>query len=117
VLLGNTLPRPDRSPIERDKWCRAMLILFKPWRKLSDLKAVGQSWTDAFENTEFTAYTKSVMDNLNVENECKDARDKYEELRKAGKVKPLLPGHDGAVASTDIESLTIALNSDSALDV
>ncbi|KAJ7152243.1 hypothetical protein C8R43DRAFT_820320, partial [Mycena crocata] len=117
VLLGNTLPRPDRSPMERDKWCRAMLILFKPWRQLADLKAPGQSWTDAYEATVFTPYTSSIMTNLNVENECKDARDKYEELRKAGKVRPLLPGHDGAIASTDIESLTTALHSDTALDV
>jgi ATP-dependent DNA helicase PIF1 len=56
------------------------------------------------------------MTNMNVENECKDARDAYEVLRRAGKVRPLLPGHDGAVASTDIESLTTALERDAALD-
>ena len=31
VLLGEALPRGDRSPEEREQWCRSMMILFKPW--------------------------------------------------------------------------------------
>lgn len=33
VILGNTLPRPDRDDSERCRWARAMLTLFKPWRE------------------------------------------------------------------------------------
>ncbi|KAJ7902452.1 hypothetical protein B0H13DRAFT_1621368 [Mycena leptocephala] len=85
VLLGDRIPRPDRSPAEREKWCRAMLILFKPWRSLVDLKTVNESWSTAFDRVEFGANALKTMKNMNVENECKDARDAYEVLRRAGK--------------------------------
>jgi hypothetical protein len=38
ILLGDALPCGDRGIWEREQWCRAMVILFKPWRKSSDLK-------------------------------------------------------------------------------
>ncbi|KAJ7046270.1 hypothetical protein C8F04DRAFT_938918, partial [Mycena alexandri] len=114
VLLGDRLPRPDRGPAERQKWSRAMLILFKPWRTFADLKSPTESWEEAFDNTHFTSNAKRVMRNMNVENECKDAKDKYEVQRKAGKVRPLLPGAGGA-PSTDVESLTNALHRDAGL--
>ncbi|KAJ7126131.1 hypothetical protein C8R44DRAFT_617822, partial [Mycena epipterygia] len=82
VLLGDKIPRPDRGKTEHVKWCRAMLILFKPWRKLGDLKDPNQTWEDAFSNTAFSAHCQRIMMNMNVENQCKDARDTYNELRK-----------------------------------
>ncbi|KAJ7070426.1 hypothetical protein B0H15DRAFT_793474, partial [Mycena belliarum] len=117
VLLGDKIPRPDRGVAEKDRWCRAMLILFKPWRTLADLKSPDTSWTDTFYATSFAAPALSVMNNMNIENECKDARNKYEELRKAGKVAPMLPGSDGAGHGTDIESFTNALGRDADLDI
>ncbi|KAJ7927863.1 hypothetical protein B0H13DRAFT_1569799, partial [Mycena leptocephala] len=115
VLLGDKLPRPDRGAAEKDKWCRAMMILFKPWRELRDLKNVGETWSAAFERTQFSGNALQIMTNMNVENECKDTKDKYEVLRKAGKVKSLLPGHTAPTVGTDIESLTNALVHDPAL--
>ncbi|KAJ7659696.1 hypothetical protein DFH06DRAFT_989348 [Mycena polygramma] len=109
VLLGDRMPRPDRTEAEKDRWCRAMMILFKPWRTLKDLKRPNNSWTAAFEKTHFNDNARRVMNNMNVENECKDAKDKYEVLRKAGKVKALIPTRDGITPSNDIESLTNAL--------
>ncbi|KZT59319.1 hypothetical protein CALCODRAFT_413126, partial [Calocera cornea HHB12733] len=44
VVLGPTLPRADRGVEERLDWCRAMVILFKPWRTLDDLLPPGESW-------------------------------------------------------------------------
>ncbi|KZT55184.1 hypothetical protein CALCODRAFT_406669, partial [Calocera cornea HHB12733] len=44
VILGPTLPRGDRGLEERSLWCRAMLILFKPWRTFNDLLPLGESW-------------------------------------------------------------------------
>lgn len=85
VLLGPTISR-DRTPEERESWCRAMLILFKPWRSLDDLRGIGQSWKDAFEHFEFSEDSARVMQNINVLHECKDARSSYDELRRAGKV-------------------------------
>ncbi|KIO26438.1 hypothetical protein M407DRAFT_74482, partial [Tulasnella calospora MUT 4182] len=73
VLLGPTISR-DGTPEERESWCRAMLILFKPWRSRADLKTVGQSWKDAFEHFDFPEDAVRVMRNINVLHECKDAR-------------------------------------------
>ncbi|KAJ7720618.1 hypothetical protein B0H16DRAFT_1226048, partial [Mycena metata] len=115
VLLGDKLPRPDRSPTEKQKWYRAMLILFKPWRSLRDLRAPTETWQEVFDTTHFSPGSLEIMKNMNVENECKDARDKYEVLRRQGKVRALLPGQQGAANSTDIESLTNALRGDAAL--
>ncbi|KAJ7612825.1 hypothetical protein DFH06DRAFT_929721, partial [Mycena polygramma] len=77
VLLGPTLPRPDRSSAEYERWCRAMLIIFKPWRVPSDLKDSAQSWADAFADAlpHFSREAKRIMRNMNIENECQDARD------------------------------------------
>ncbi|KAJ7648173.1 hypothetical protein DFH06DRAFT_901081, partial [Mycena polygramma] len=83
VLLGERIPRPDRGEAEKARWCRAMMILFKPWRSLSDLKDARESWTTAFDRTVFNPVAVSIMANMNVENECKDARDKYEVLRRS----------------------------------
>ncbi|KAJ7756446.1 hypothetical protein DFH07DRAFT_722694, partial [Mycena maculata] len=116
VLLGNEMPRPDRSDTERNKWCRAMLILFKPWRSVKDLKRKDETWTNVFDRTEFSPNACKIKANMNIENECKDARDKYKVLHKAGKVKPIMPGNEG-VPSSEIESLTSALHHDAALDV
>ncbi|KZO92228.1 hypothetical protein CALVIDRAFT_487901, partial [Calocera viscosa TUFC12733] len=44
VILGPTLPRGDRGLEERTKWCRAMLILFKPWRTIDDLLQARETW-------------------------------------------------------------------------
>ncbi|KAJ6470907.1 hypothetical protein C8R45DRAFT_937068 [Mycena sanguinolenta] len=89
-----------------------MLILFKPWRDLGDLKERDETWAQAFDRTVFSAYALSIM---NIENECKDARDKYEVLRRSGKANPMLPGFIGP-GTTDVESLTNALERDAALD-
>jgi hypothetical protein len=86
VILGPSLPRCDRTAEEKDRWCRAMLILFKPWNDPKALKNIGQSWADAFTSWTFSAHASSIMKNMNVLNECKDARDrdrsKYRRKRK-----------------------------------
>ncbi|KAJ7215813.1 hypothetical protein GGX14DRAFT_562271 [Mycena pura] len=116
VLLGEKIPRPDRGKAEHVKWCRAMLILFKPWRNLRDLKAVGQTWEEAYAATTFSTQTLKIMRNMNVENECKDARDTHAALVKKGKAQSLLPGLDGSLRTTDVESLGNALMNDPSLD-
>lgn len=118
VLLGPTLPRPDRGLVEYDKWCRAILILFKPWRCLLDLKASGESWSSAFSRTVFPSNALEVIRNLNLENECKDARDEYNKQRRAGTVTSLIAGDDMHHASVggDMDSLDVALGCDPLLD-
>lgn len=116
VLLGPTIPRADRYAAEYELWCRAMLILFKPWRSAADLKDSGQSWTDAFEQHTFDARLVSIMHNINVQHECKDARDNYSEMRRAGRIKDTwMPGLEDAriVEQGDLED---ALLGDADLD-
>ncbi|KZO98247.1 hypothetical protein CALVIDRAFT_478596, partial [Calocera viscosa TUFC12733] len=48
VLLGPTIARRNGSNRESDAWCRAMLVLFCPWRRPCDLKREHESWSDAF---------------------------------------------------------------------
>ncbi|KAJ6517155.1 hypothetical protein DFH09DRAFT_940463, partial [Mycena vulgaris] len=115
VLLGSTLPRPDRSDAEYARWCRCMLILFKPWRTMPDLKGVHASWESAFDDTVFSPSAKAIMHNLNVENECKDARDEHDKLRRAGKAQSLLGGAEFDLPVQDIESLQNALMNDELL--
>lgn len=119
VILSPTIPRPEH----RDEWCRAMLIVFKPWRQPEDLKNTSQSWVDAFESWDFPDSLRQIMHNLNVQNECKDARDTYNALRKSGKVKTsLLPGilPEGEAMEMDLsssnEELELALLEDDSLD-
>ncbi|KAF8143074.1 hypothetical protein K438DRAFT_1634312, partial [Mycena galopus ATCC 62051] len=82
VLLGPSIPRSDRGPEERERWCRAMLILFKPWRSIKDLRLQHEKWSAAYERTTFSVYALQIMRNMCVEDECKDARDAYNDLRK-----------------------------------
>ncbi|KAJ7429945.1 hypothetical protein B0H11DRAFT_1766031 [Mycena galericulata] len=85
VLLGDPLPRPDRSNAEYERWCRSMLILFKPWRGWEDLKGDFPSWEAAFNANSFSSDSLYVMRNMNVENECKDARDEHDKQRRCDK--------------------------------
>ncbi|KZO91187.1 hypothetical protein CALVIDRAFT_489443, partial [Calocera viscosa TUFC12733] len=83
VLLGPTLPRRDADGTEYELWCRAMLVLFCPWRKPCDLRMVGESWIDAFERTEFQSDIMRVMDNICIQRECRDVRDEYNHIRRS----------------------------------
>ena len=84
VMFGQALPRCDRGPEEKEQWCRAMTIIFKPWRQPSDLKEDDQSWTNAFEAARFHTRISKIIKNMNVENECKDARDSYNHRKRSG---------------------------------
>ncbi|KAJ7887528.1 hypothetical protein B0H14DRAFT_2273039, partial [Mycena olivaceomarginata] len=89
-----------------------MLILFKPWRTFQDLKDTGDKWADVYDWTTFSSYATRIIANMQVERECKDARDAFEALRKAGKAKPLLPSVEGGRASKDVEDFAAALEGD-----
>ncbi|KAG1732739.1 hypothetical protein EDB19DRAFT_1640108, partial [Suillus lakei] len=75
LLLGDAIPRPDRSVEEKELHCRAMMLLFKPWQEFKDLKEDDNSWADAFEREAFSLRLLAIIRNMNVENECKDACD------------------------------------------
>lgn len=86
VLLGPTLGKVNSEP---EKHGLDMLLLFKPWRQLSDLKHDNESWSLAFETarSSFPPRSLTVISNMNRLHECKDAKDKYSLLRRAGVLK------------------------------
>ncbi|KAH7902850.1 hypothetical protein BJ138DRAFT_980743, partial [Hygrophoropsis aurantiaca] len=75
VLLAERVPRLDKTPEEDEQWYRLMLLLFKPWRNFDDLLGTASSWKEAFSEFHFSADSKRLMHNMNIENECRDARD------------------------------------------
>ncbi|KAF8240572.1 hypothetical protein L208DRAFT_1110414, partial [Tricholoma matsutake] len=79
VLIGSVPRRDQRQTYPR--YCRLMLILFKPWRFAFDLRTPQDSWETAFDN--FRASTlcsdevKQMMDNMQLLHECKDSHDNH----------------------------------------
>ncbi|KAJ7194624.1 hypothetical protein C8J57DRAFT_1108526 [Mycena rebaudengoi] len=78
VPIGPGIPRRDKEHL-RPKYCRLMLIFFKPWRHAQDLKGPHLSWEQAFD--EFIAACPqsvlSKMNNIQILHECRDSRDDH----------------------------------------
>ncbi|KAJ4489693.1 hypothetical protein C8J55DRAFT_383621, partial [Lentinula edodes] len=73
---GPTIPRRDRENV-RPRYCRLMLMFFKPWRNGIDLREDHQSWEDAFDvfMESCSIRIKAIMDNMQILHECRDSRD------------------------------------------
>lgn len=76
VLLGPPVPRRDREDTE-ERYCRSILALFTPWRSVSDLCGVDQTWEQAFEirRSRITPESCKIIDNIQLLQECKSDRD------------------------------------------
>jgi hypothetical protein len=76
VAIGPALPRRDRELVYA-KYCRLMLILFKPWQEVGDLREAGETWIQAFDQFAGACSKdiKQVLNNMQVLHECKDAKD------------------------------------------
>ncbi|RDX47455.1 hypothetical protein OH76DRAFT_1354061, partial [Lentinus brumalis] len=76
VMLGKRIARHDGSDEEHDNWARTVLVLFVPWRSPADLRNVGESWTASYtrQQTCIPQQHRSIIFNMNVLNECRDAR-------------------------------------------
>jgi hypothetical protein len=83
VPVGPAIPRRDREEVNA-RYCRLMLVFFKPWRCVSDLRTPGQSWQDSFneylENAPIRF--KKLMDNMQIQHECRDSRDDHYARRR-----------------------------------
>ncbi|KAG2744810.1 hypothetical protein P692DRAFT_201841410 [Suillus brevipes Sb2] len=66
VLLGDAIPRPDGAEEDHEKYCRCMMVLFKPWRDLRLLKGDHATWIAAFEEETFTPEITTVIRNINT---------------------------------------------------
>ena len=84
VLLGERFPRPDRSEEEREQWARAVLTLFTLWRHPFDLKEESETWYEAYErhSPNIAPEHMTIIHNMTVLSECRDARDKASLARK-----------------------------------
>ena len=78
VPIGPALPRRDRD-YEWNKYCRLMLLLFKPWRSVSDLRMHFNNWPRAYEDEvpRFDAEVNDIMSNMQLLHECRDSRDEH----------------------------------------
>ncbi|KAJ7508924.1 hypothetical protein B0H11DRAFT_2432219, partial [Mycena galericulata] len=78
VPIGPGIPRRDKKDL-RARYCRLMLIFFKPWRHAADLRGHHTSWETAFEEFARTcapAVTEK-MENMQILHECRDSRDDH----------------------------------------
>lgn len=78
VPIGPSLPRSDR-PDFRERYCRLMLVLFKPWIVVEDLLSTFTMWSEAFKHflKACSEDKKFIMKNMQVLHECKDSRDDH----------------------------------------
>ncbi|KAG0708063.1 hypothetical protein DFH29DRAFT_795631 [Suillus ampliporus] len=78
VPIGPALPCRDRLAMY-PKYCRLMLILFKPWCVPTDLKRDDELWTDAFTRfqCDCSQHVTDLLDNMQILHECKDSRDDH----------------------------------------
>lgn len=119
VLLGDAIPWPDRSSECYERYCRAMMVLFKPWRDFETLKGENDSWTQAFEKESFPPAILSVISNMNIENECKDARDTHAAVVREECAKPHVFGNNVTEhmhSEEDMAAFNDALLADTSLD-
>ncbi|CAF4239766.1 unnamed protein product [Rotaria sp. Silwood2] len=78
VLYGSQIPRQDRDDT-RERYNRALLTLFVPWRNVIDLCDINQTWEDAFESRKHCISTHSwkIIENIQLLHECKKDRDEH----------------------------------------
>ncbi|CAF4521081.1 unnamed protein product [Rotaria sp. Silwood2] len=78
VLYGPQIPRQDRDDT-RERYNRALLTLFVPWRNVIDLCDINQTWEDAFESRKhrISAHSWKIIENIQLLHECKKDRDEH----------------------------------------
>ncbi|CAF4825239.1 unnamed protein product, partial [Rotaria socialis] len=78
VLYGPQIPRQDRDDT-RERYCRAILTLFVPWRTVTDICDIGQTWEDAFKSRQhlILRHSWTIIENIQLLHECKKDRDDH----------------------------------------
>ncbi|CAF1595684.1 unnamed protein product, partial [Adineta steineri] len=78
ILYGPQIPRQDRDDT-RERYCRALLTLFVPWRSVADLCTIEQTWEDAFKSQQhlISTYSMTIIENIQLLHECKKDRDEH----------------------------------------
>jgi hypothetical protein len=78
ILYGPQIPRQDRADT-RERYCRALLTLFVPWRTITDLCDLNQTWEDAFQSRldHISIHSSKIIENIQLLHECKKDRDEH----------------------------------------
>jgi hypothetical protein len=78
ILYGPQVPRKDRDDT-RERYSRALLTLFVPWRTVADLCDGNQAWEDAFKSRQDRISMDSwkIIENIQLLHECKKDRDEH----------------------------------------
>ncbi|CAD6922043.1 unnamed protein product [Tilletia controversa] len=75
-------PRSDGSEGHGDEYCAAMMAHFIPFSDSVALKTRTETWEAAFQRTTFSPRAKKTMANWAALNECEDARDADQLMRR-----------------------------------
>ena len=88
VPIGPAMPRRDHAEAHA-RYCRLMLILFKPWRMLSELRESADSWESTFEifRQSMDIDHQHVLNNMQVMHECRDSRNDHMQTRMRTRLK------------------------------
>ncbi|CAF4056340.1 unnamed protein product [Rotaria sp. Silwood2] len=78
ILYGPQIPRQDRDDT-RERYSRALLTLFVPWRTVTDLCSANQTWEDAFNSRQhiISVHSWKIIENIQLLHECKKDRDEH----------------------------------------
>ena len=78
ILYGLQIPRQARDDT-RERYCRALLTLFVPWRAVTDLCDVNQTWDDDFKarQNQISVHSWKIIENIQLLHECKKDRDEH----------------------------------------
>ena len=78
ILYGPQIPRRDRDET-RERYSRALLTLFVPWRVVTDICDINETWEDAFHSRQNRISTHSwkIIENIQLLHECKKDRDEH----------------------------------------
>ena len=78
ILHGPQIPRQDRDET-RERYSRALLTLFAPWRLATDLCDANQTWEHALKSRQnrISAQCWKIIENFQLLHECKKDRDEH----------------------------------------
>ena len=78
ILYDPQIPRKDRENT-RERYSRALLALFVPWRTVSDLCSINQKWEEALKSRQhlISTYSQNIIENIQLLHECKKDRDEH----------------------------------------
>ncbi|CAF3623558.1 unnamed protein product [Rotaria sp. Silwood1] len=78
ILYGPQISRRDRDDT-RERCSRALLTLFVPWRAVTDLCDVNQTWEDAFKSRQkhISIHSWNIKENIQLLHECQKDCDEH----------------------------------------